>query len=85
MCQQQLFALSSDQTCTEFGQDHMVKARVAEFQPEGILEVDAAAHRIDGLTVGKSFSKLHHGDNAKRQGASAGWPVWENKWARDSS
>jgi hypothetical protein len=40
----------------------MVKAGVGQVQTQGVLEVDPTAHRIGGLTVGKSFGKLHHRD-----------------------
>ena len=40
----------------------MVKAGVAAFQAQGILEVDAALHGIGGLAIGKSLRKLHGRD-----------------------
>ena len=60
--QQQLFGVPGKQACSEFGKDGMIKTGVAEFQAKGILEVDASSHRIGGLAIGKSFGKLHHGD-----------------------
>ena len=78
--QEHLFAVSSNQTRAEFGQDRMVKARVGEFQTEGILEVDPAAYCIGSLPVGKADrANCITVTNAKRHGASAGCPVWENK------
>jgi len=35
----------------------MVKARVAEFQAQSILEVDPAAHRIGSLAIGKLIAQ----------------------------
>jgi hypothetical protein len=42
-----------------------IKAGIAEFEPERILPIDAAAHGIGGLPIGKPFSKLHDGDQGQ--------------------
>ena len=60
--QQQLFGVPGNQACAEFGKDSVIKTGAARFQAQGILEVDASSHRIGGLTIGKSESLLHHGD-----------------------
>jgi hypothetical protein len=60
-CQKLFFGMALDQSCAELAQHRSIKARVGEFESQGILPSDATAHRICGLPIGKSFSKLHDG------------------------
>ena len=49
--EQPLFGLMGEQTVTKLTQDRCVKAGVVQLKRQGILPVNAAAHRISGLLV----------------------------------
>jgi len=50
--------LPGDQPGAELAQDGMVEAGIGEFQPQGILPIDAAADGVGRLAIGKAFRKL---------------------------
>ena len=49
--QEPVGTVAHGQALPEVGQHAVVKAGIIEFQREGVLEVDAAPHRLGGLPV----------------------------------
>jgi hypothetical protein len=49
--QQAVGAVLTSQPVAEVGQHAVVEARVVQLHGQGVLEVDAAAHRLSSLTV----------------------------------
>jgi hypothetical protein len=58
--QQPVGAVALGEPVAKVGQDAVVEAGVFQLQAEGVLEVDAAAHRLGRLSVGKIEQELQH-------------------------
>jgi hypothetical protein len=80
-----LFSLSRDQTCPKIRENREIEARISQVKSDHILPIDALTNRVSRLPIREIFDILQAETSAKRQGASAGRPLDENKSANSSS
>jgi len=70
--EQEVFHAASHDPTAELAQDREIEALIGQLEAEEVLHVDAAAHRIGGLTVGQVLSELEHEHQGQPPG-SLGW------------
>ena len=63
--QELLFGLAVDQAGAEFAQHGVIEAGIGQFQPQGVLPVDAATDGVGGLAIGEALDVLEHGDQGQ--------------------
>ena len=68
-------AVALGETVTEVGQHAVVEAGIVQLHGQGVLEVDAAAHRLGGLPVRQAEQELQHTDGGQLGGREARTPV----------
>jgi hypothetical protein len=68
-------AIALGQTVTEVGQHAVVEAGIVQLYGQGVLEVDAAADRLGGLTVRQAQQELQHTDSGQLGRREARTPV----------
>ncbi|GED83197.1 hypothetical protein TNCT6_02820 [Streptomyces sp. 6-11-2] len=59
----------------EVGQHAVVEAGIVQFHGQRVCEVEAAAHRLGGLSVGQAEQELQNRDGGQLGGREAGSPV----------
>lgn len=68
-------AIALGEAVTEVGQDTVVDAGIVQLQSQGVLEINAAAHRLGYLAVGQVEQELQHADRGQLSGRETGTPI----------
>src|SRR5215467_11985885 len=74
LVKKQSLGLPLKQPRAELGQDRIVKARRVERQGKGVFPINAAAHGVSGLEIGKTFGELKTSHQGQSPGGF-GWPA----------
>jgi hypothetical protein len=70
--QEVLFRPTRDQPGPKLAQDRKIEASIGEFQPSGLLPINASPYGISGLSIGQVLRKLQDGDEGQAPGRF-GW------------
>ena len=74
--EQQIWDIALDKSRSKLAEDRKIEALVFQLQVKGILPIDACAHGVSSLTIGKSFGELHEGDQGQLPGSKRGLSVF---------
>lgn len=63
-----------DQAGAELTEDRGIKASITQLQSQGVLPIDATAHRLGGLSIRESLQKLEDRHQRQPPGSLGGLP-----------
>jgi hypothetical protein len=70
--QELLFGLALDQAAAELAEHGVIETGIGEFQPQGVLPVDAPPDGVGGLAVGEPLDVLEDGGHGEPCGGGGG-------------